>query len=187
MTDFDTLRWGDKDSLSFFVANNPASNTPIQNTKQLVHAYWRRPLTWKLLVYIAPMLPASETGTFLVTANVTIGIGQSISDTMPFAVSIAPVAGLYAPSVTVFDIPAQDIQVNMTVNASGATQESESEYWSLSAFAAPFTEPYGYTVVGDFMMGPEGTQHQPRVTPDQIQAPRWMPPGFVDGHTRYRR
>lgn len=185
MSDFDTLRWGDSATLDFFKPGQPAT---AQTTKQLVHAYWRRPLTWKLLVVARPQLPSTEGGTFHPVVNVTIGIGQSISDTIPLVLTVAPVAGVYSPVVQFFDIPAQDIQVNVSLDAgAGATQETDPEYWQFSAFAAPFTEPYGYTVVGDHLLGPEGGQHQTRRMPDQWQEPRWMPPGFDDGEIRYRR
>lgn len=186
MSDFDTLRWGDSDSLTFFTATSP-SNITVQKTKQLVHAYWRRPLTWKVLVYVVPQLPAAESGTFTATLLAVIGIGQSVSPLIAIPITVAPTAGVYAPVMQTFDLPAQDIQLQFALDASAATQEEAPEFWNFAAFAAPLTEPQGYTVVGDMLAGPDGARDQTRRMPDQFAEPRWMPPGFQDGTLRYRR
>jgi hypothetical protein len=184
VSDFDTLRWGDTQTLSFATVG-AAFPTGPQPTKQLVHAHWRRPLTWKLLVNIQPSLPAVEAGTFHLIMRLTVGCGGGMQ-TIPFDFVSAPVAGVYAPVLQFFDIPAQDIQIVFDVNLAPATDDTLPHSWLFGAFVAPFTEPSGSADTAALLTHAIG-QSASRADPDSRDMSRWIPPGFEDGELRYRR
>jgi hypothetical protein len=184
VSDFDTLRWGDTQTLAFSTVG-AAFPTGPQATKQLVHAHWRRPLTWKLLVNIQPSLPAVEAGTFQLIMRLTVGCGGGMQ-TIPIVFASAPVAGVYAPILQFFDIPAQDMQIAFDVNLAPATDDTLPHAWLFGAFVAPFTEPAGSTDTAA-LLGQMLQQQPSRADPDNQELPRWMPPGFDDGELRYRR
>jgi|SRR5215472_11797878 len=182
MSDVDTLRWGDTDSVTFFTVGS-GTLVLVKDTKQLLHAHWERPLTWQLLVVITADLPVTEHGTFIVTLHLTIGVGGGMKQ-VNIPITITPVAGAFAANITNIPIPAQDVQLFATIDATGNTQETLPETWNLSAFIAPLTEPAGYTDTRNYIAG-----RPPHLDldPDNASLPRWMPPGFDDGEVRYRR
>lgn len=177
MSDLDTMRWGDTQALTV-----PGGGVGM--TKQLVQGHWQRPLVWKLLFVIIPQVAAGETGTFKAILNLTIGIGQG-TGTIPIPITLAPTAGVYAPVIQSLDIPAQDVQVMFSVDATAASVEGAADTFTFSAFIAPFTEPRVLADVRDMIQG--GHWAPPREDPDQRGMPHWMPPGFEDGMLRYRR
>lgn len=179
MSDHDTLRWGDTQGLTI-----PGGG--IATTGQLLHAFWQRPLAWKLLVVIAPQPAAGETGSFVATLNLTIGIGQGLGTVRIALPPIAPVGGVYPALVQNFDIPAQDVQLSVEVDANGASSEGDSNLFTVSAFIAPFTEPRVMADLRDALCNPEGYQSRANAHPDGQGQERWMPPGFDDGMLRYR-
>ena len=178
MTDIDTLRWGDSQTLSV-----PGGS--IQQSVQIVQGRWQRPLAWKLLVVIIPQVAAGETGTFKATMNLSIGIGQG-TVTVPIPFSIAPTAGVYSPVIQNLDIPAQEVQISFTVDATGATAEGDANAFTVSAFIAPFTEPRVLMDLRDALVDRAALASRALAEPDRDGLPRWMPPGFDDGMLRYR-
>lgn len=183
MTDVDTLRWGDTDSLTFFTTGS-GGNLSVKQTKQLVAAKWQRPLTWKLLVNIIPNLQGTgETSTFTPLLQLYVGVGQGMIQ-VAIPITLAPTAGVYLPVVQFFDIPAEAYQAAFTLDVSGASQETKAETFTFSAFTAPFTEPRGYTDLRDMFRKVHGLPE--RNEPDREGLPRWMPEGFDDGQLKYR-
>lgn len=189
MSEVDTLRWGDVQTLAFQPAPGGAGGfTGVTSSKQLVHAHWQRPCTWKVLVSIHPQLPATELGTFKVTVQFVIGCGGGFIS-FDRVYTFAPTAGVYTQQLDIFDVPAQDIQASVTnIDLSGATQDALAESWLAGIFVAPITEPAGYTDLRDIVRAV--TEHfrdrQGYREPDHEGQPRWMPPGFDDGEVRYR-
>lgn len=181
MSDFDTLRWGDTQDLAFSALTGPFPTGP-QSTKQLLHAHWQRPCLWKVLVAIQPNMGAVEAGTFTPTLRLTVGCGGGMM-VIPLPIASAPP---YPNILQFFDIPAQDIQGVFDVNLAPASDETLPHSWLFGLFAAPFTEPAGYTDASA-LLKQALAQPVSRGDPDNHELPRWMPPGFNDGELRYRR
>lgn len=189
MSDLDTIRWGDTQTLVFAPAagGSPAGLFGPPQTKQLVHAHWSRPCTWKVLVYIAPTLPASEAGTFNAAAQITVGCGGGMVQ-FGRIYTFAPTAGVYTPQLDIFDVPAQDIQAQILLNGTTpATQDVDQESWLTAIMVAPITEPAGYTDVADMLRKLAVDMPHNLRNPDSEGLPRWMPEGFEDGELRYRK
>lgn len=184
MSDIDTLRWGDTQTLTF----NPgaAALVGVPQTKQLVHAHWQRPCTWKVLVWIAPTLPPGEAGTFNAALEITIGCGGGMV-TFDRFYTFAPAAGVYSPQLDIFDVPAQDIQARILINGiTGATDDTRQHSWLTACMVAPITEPAGYTDVADMLRKLAQNMPANLRDPDSEGLPRWMPEGFEDGQLKYR-
>jgi hypothetical protein len=166
----DTLRWGDTDHRPIN-KTGPAEVVAFQS-RQLVNAHWRWPLTWCVVTSIQPQMAAGEAGTFTVSIAFNVGLGQANSGfAIPFALTAA---GLYAP---VFDqrfIPAQDLQINAFIV--GTSTIAAQENIQISVWVAPMTEPHAMTHILERMGGdPPRGEHS------------WMGPGFTPEPLEYRR
>ena len=184
MTDIDTQRWGDSQVLQ---VTTTAGENALAVSKQLLQAHWQRPLLWKVLTVIRPDIPAGENVTFIVTVTLNIGVGQA-SIQAPFTYTFAPVGGVYAPQVIFQDIPAQDIQgqVSVAVSGGGSPTVPAGDAFYVALLAAPFTEPRAVTDMRDLFLAslpPRGDA----LADNSQGGMRWMPPGFDDGEVRYRR
>jgi len=184
MSDIDTLRWGDTQTLRFTEAGaGPASLVGPAETKQLVHAHWPRPLTWKLMLVIQPQVPANETANFAASFLVTLGVGAGMVQ-IPLGATLFTLAGGYQPVTLFFELPAQDVQVFATVDVSLAVS-TQGMSFLFGAYIAPLTEPAGYTEIRDTMLRVLDRERPPTDS-DSQGMPHWMPPGFDDGELRYR-
>lgn len=184
MTDFDTLRWGETQTLNVVVtpgAEEISTPPPVQ----MLHLHWQRPLLWKLMLSMTPQMLPGETVTWVVSEEVIVGVGQA-TDIIPLGPFVfAPAAGVYSPQVVFQEIPAQDIQLRfrLSIQGGGLPTNTANQAFRVSAFGAPFTEPGATAQLRDELARDQGG----KITdPDQRGQPRWMPPGFHDGELRYQ-
>jgi hypothetical protein len=176
MSDVDTMRWGDSQTLLMSGIGENAA--PVSG--QLLNAHWQRPCVWRLMLAIQPNITAGDTTVFVVNVLLRVGVGQANS-LIPLATFVfAPTAGVYTGQTTFFDVPAQDMQVQFSAGVQGGgTPMEPGDSITVSAFAAPHAEPAGISQIRDGIAA--GIRE-----PDQDGQPRWMPPGFNDGQLRYR-
>lgn len=173
MSDLDTLRWGDTQTLAF----DPGVADPKgMATRQMVSAKWRRPLGWVCNVVIAPQFNA-ETGTFVFQARITQGIGGGLVTSVK-TYTLAPVGGVYDPIFDSFELAAQDIQIDVAlVRTAAAVGGPESV--QIGVFVAPITEPHAMTAILDQTDGGLPPPHR-----------RWMhdspSPGFEPAPLGYQ-
>lgn len=188
MSEIDTLRWGDTETMNFTEGGAATFTPPTpKSTKQLVHAHWNRPLTWRLMLIFEATVPAAETATFAAVALVTVGVGGGQKETV-LANAVFSLANGYATSVQFFDIPAQDMQVRFILADISGAASVQPHSFAFSAFAAPLTEPAGYTEI--LKIAKRAVRIEPEQRPpesgDSTGLPHWMPSGFDDGELRYR-
>jgi hypothetical protein len=180
MSDVDTMRWGDTQTLNIGVAGG---ETSVVQSSQMLNAHWQRPCVWRLMLSVAPAIPTGETVDFDVVALVRVGVGQA-NQLVPLATLTFTNAAGYPAQTLFFDVPAQDIQVQFTVSVhgGGVPTNQKGDAFVVSAFVAPHSEPAAIAQMRDAVGGnPHRIQE-----PDHEGHPRWMPPGFDDGQLRYR-
>jgi hypothetical protein len=180
MSDHDTLRWGGSEGIQVF--GGQTGTTP-----QIVHAHWQRPLAWKLLLIVVPQLDPTESGTFAVALQASIGIGQGvITVTIPVGNITASAPGMAPALIFNLDVPAQDVNLQATVDGSAASGEGTNNRFTVSIFMAPLTEPRVMADIRDALCNPAGYESRALSDPDHRGQERWMPPGFDDGMLRHR-
>lgn len=176
MSDVDTMRWGDTQSLSLLAASGESANA---FSKQMLQANWQRPVVWRVMLSISASIGADDAAlTFDVQPILFIGVGQANAP-----VPLPPVhfATPFASSVQFFDIPAESIIMQFAIlNLSNAAHADSSI--NVAAFVAPHAEPGAIVQMRDKMGAP---RHW--VDPPDLQGqPHWMREGFDDGQLRYR-
>lgn len=193
MSDHDTLRWGDTQSLNLAAAALIVEGMPIVLTsKQMLNAKWERPVVWRLMLTVAVQVGADDTGlTFDVLINVQVGVG-GVNQLVPLVV--IPFATPFNPSIQFFDIPAEAMQVQFQVgNLVGTVLDPTGDIVTVTAMCAPHAEPGAIAQMRSAMHAPTHV-----TSPDSEGLPRWMgtphpdyepdmPQGFDDGQLRYRR
>jgi hypothetical protein len=168
----DTLRWGD--SHTFNNLQDLSGESSELLSKQQIAAHWRWPLSWNLWVAIIPQFEASETASFVIELQTTIGVGQAVA-TFPLRYTLSPTAGVYLPITDQKFLPGQDIQIITNVfNSTNTTGVNDN--LTVALFIAPQTEPHAFTKMMDRLVHHE--------SPDEVQ---WMPPGFYEAGMGYRR
>jgi hypothetical protein len=166
MSAHDTLRWGDTQSIPV-----TAGEAPSSQTRQLLQLHWRWPLSWTVLLVMVPQFGPAENQTFLVTWQVTIGIGQAIQ-TFPLLYTFAPSGGVYAPQTPTLTIPAENLQMIATLTTVAGGAANDTDYMLVGAFGAPVTEPHAMTSLRDGL-------------PHDGERVDWMPEGFHPERLRY--
>lgn len=169
-----TLRWGDTETIvGGLNAPSTTEGSGQAASKQLIAAHWRWPITWNCQFILIPSLPG-ETQVFTVDLNIIIGVGQAM---MGFdkLYTLTRTAGVYLPIMDNFQLPAQDIQAKVFVNAQGAQTGTHNSI-QVGMFVAPMTEPHAMTMVLEELA--RGN------SPDQA---RWMMEGFEPSPLAYRR
>jgi len=179
MTDFDTFRWGDAQTI---FAVKATGETTFVNSSQMLNARWQRPCVWRLMIAYNPQVQQSAL-TFTVSTLLKVGIGQAIEDILLANVAVATP---FAPTTLFFDIPAETIIVQFSLfNVGGAVPVNDGI--RVVAMAAPHAEPGAVVQMRDAL----GAQAGGILPPDQRELSErgispWMPPGFEDGELRYR-
>lgn len=190
MSDFDTMRWGDTQTIQLVNASElTETGFSVYRTSQMLNAKWQRPLLWKLMLSVAPVIDAADAGAGLlldVLVSLFVGVGQANAQ-IPLATFAFTNATIppYAGQVLFYDIPAEAIQVQFTAATSIAIPSTSTSYISVSAFAAPFTEPRVLTDIRELTRRDRPIPD--RDEPDNSGGQRWMGPGFNDGQMRYRK
>ena len=172
MSDVDTMRWGDTQTLLLAHVAAVEGQTQLVSS-QMLNAHWQRPCVWRLMLSINPAI--SGNATTAVTVFLRVGCGQA-NQLVPITVFNAASGSGF--EVLFFDIPAENIQVQFSLGPVGGLVALGDQV-TVSAFAAPHSEPGGITQIRDSLK--TGIRE-----PDQDGQPRWMPPGFNDGELRYR-
>src|SRR5580693_9367395 len=177
MSDIDTMRWGDTQAIEFSAGiNDPESGTQSATSSQMLNAKWQRPITWRLMVSVAPQVAGVDTASVLtVTVGLFVGVGQA-NQVVPldtFEFSATP--PLSFDGITRF-------YANPPVASDGTVV-------TVTAMAAPVTDPRGIVDIRELLrelhaMALPSRHSDPT---DGDGQPRWMPPGFDDGVMRYRR
>jgi len=167
-----TLRWGDTENLiGGLNAPGTTEGAGTATSKQLVAAHWRWPITWNVQFVLIPALPG-ETQIFDVDLQLTIGVGQAMMQFDKTYV-LQRTGGVYLEILDNFNLPAQDIQSQVFINARGA-QTGTNNSIQVGMFVAPMTEPHAMTAVLDEMVrGNEEAQT------------RWMQSPFRDNPLHY--
>jgi hypothetical protein len=175
MSEIDTLRWGDVQSISG-LQKMVAETSIVLKTKQMISARWRWPLVWVLRVAFVPQFAADESGTFTITVTVQLGTGGGLLE-FPFFYTLAPQPdGSYRAITDAQLIPAQDCQVFVSVTSSTATGTS-LDTLLVGAWMAPETEPHAMTRMHDMLAAAS-------TAPPHREA-RWMREGFQDDPLNY--
>jgi hypothetical protein len=188
MSDIDTMRWGDTQSLPLVNAQvDPETGGAIIASSQMLNAKWQRPITWRLMVSVNPLIAAvDDASTLTVVVTLFVGVGQA-NQQVPLAVlSFGP--GTYVGETQFFDVPAETMQLQFTVLADPGVV-SDGSVVVVTAMAAPVTDPRAIADVRELLreihsLALPSRHNDPT---DGDNQPRWMPPGFDDGVMRYRR
>jgi hypothetical protein len=172
MSDVDTMRWGDTQSLKL----SGAVETALQSS-QMLNAHWQRPCVWRLMVSVAPTVgPDDQAIVIGVVLSLRVGVGQA-NQLVPLPPITFP-AGTYAAVTQFFDVPAENLQLQFQVSVSGVIVDPNDQV-TVSAFIAPRAEPGGIVQIRDHMG--DGIRE-----PDRDGLQRWPGAGFDDGELRYR-
>jgi|HubBroStandDraft_3_1064219.scaffolds.fasta_scaffold00119_14 hypothetical protein len=191
MSDIDTMRWGDTQAIELSAGIiDPESGTQSATSSQMLNAKWQRPITWRLMVSVAPQVAGVDTASVLtVTVGLFVGVGQA-NQVVPldtFEFSATP--PLSFDGITRFyDIPAETMQLQFVAFANPPVA-SDGTVVTVTAMAAPVTDPRGIVDIRELLrelhaMALPSRHSDPT---DGDGQPRWMPPGFDDGVMRYRR
>jgi len=176
MSEVDTMRWGDTQSLLLTKAE-AAGEGGVATSSQMLNAVWQRPCVWRLMVTIDPSIePGDAAVTFDIAILLFVGIGQA-NQKVPLAVQ--HFATPFNPVTLFFDIPAEAMQLQFAVQSLSNAITDPNSLVKVSAFAAPHSEPAGIVQIRDHM-------NRDVRSPDRDGLPRWMPAGFDDGEVRYR-
>jgi hypothetical protein len=159
MSSVTTRRWGDSQQILVSGIQEESANV---YTKQLLSCHWRWPLTWCVQLIMWPHLPVTETRTFEVDWEFQIGCGQAVAY-LPFTYLFVPgVGGVYAPVTDQKFIPAENLQAIASVGVDSPGTTGPNDYFTISAFAAPQTEPHAMTQLLEHVRGtgnePDGTR-----------------------------
>jgi hypothetical protein len=190
MSDIDTMRWGDTQTLNLAQGAGESSFTP---SKQMLNAKWERPVVWRLMLSVAyQVVPADAGLTFSVQIFLQVGVGQA-SQQVPLAtVNIVATSPATVIAPLFFDIPAEAMQVQFFVGDFG-NQPNAGDSVTVTAMCAPHAEPGAVAQMRDVSV-PDPNKASQR---DREGMPRWigtphpeheagMPQGFDDGELRYR-
>jgi len=187
MSDIDTMRWGDAQTLNFANAmpNPSGAENFLLPSKQMLNAHWQRPLLWKLMISVTPQVDDSvmEGFAFSLTAFLYVGVGQANS-LVPLDIFNFSGVPPYTPVTKFYDIPAENYQLLFQLMYPFGTSLTQS-YVLVSAFTAPFTEPRMVTDVREYVG--RGRDLPRRADAGSDEQPRYFPPGFEDGQMTYRR
>jgi hypothetical protein len=190
MSDIDTMRWGDTQTLNLANAAGESSFTP---SKQMLNAKWERPVIWRLMLTVAYQVVPADVGlTFTVNIFLQVGVGQA-SQQVPLAsvnIVAANPSNVIAPLF--FDIPAEAMQVQFFVGNFG-NQPNAGDSVTVTAMCAPHAEPGAVAQMRDTAVADPNRASMR----DRDGMPRWigtphpeheagMPQGFDDGELRYR-
>jgi len=180
MSDVDTMRWGDSQTLKIV---NAAGEDVSFLSSQMLNAHWQRPCVWRLLVSVSGQFDAADAGTtFTVTVFLRVGVGQT-NELIPI-LTINWTVGTTADTTVFFDIPAENMQMQFQVsdlaNAPGGGV-NPNDFVKVVALAAPRAEPGGISQIRDGLPGNDGIRE-----PDRDGMARWPGGGFEDGELRYR-
>jgi hypothetical protein len=182
MSDHDTMRWGDTQSILLTAAASSVEGAiPIAVSKQMLNAKWERPVVWRLMVSIATQIGVDDAAiTFDVLINLQVGVGQA-NQIVPLA--LVHFATPFASSIQFFDVPAEAMQLNFQIgNVAGGPIADPSDSVTVTAMCAPHAEPGSIAMMRNAMHAATHVE-----SPDSQGLPRWMPEGFDDGELRYRR
>jgi hypothetical protein len=173
MSDVDTMRWGDTQTLNFVAAGGEGQEGL---SSQMLNAHWQRPCIWRLMISIAPFMTEADSAlTFDVNVFLFVGVGQANQRIRIGSVSFATP---FAPVTQFFDIPAENMQLQFQIANLSNLPHLES-YVEVTAMAAPRAEPGGISQIRDNIGA--GIRE-----PDRDGLARWPGRGFEDGELRYR-
>jgi hypothetical protein len=165
----DTLRWGDVQSFAITTASQVHEPQLLQS-KQLINARWRWPMTWKLMFVVNAQLGPAETGTITVQFQLTTGVGGAtivfILDTVTITTS--------GTTVHFFDMPAQEFNVTTVVTIANIATTG-TDVVEIGAFAGPWTESHAVTGMHD------------TITEGEERVDQWMREGFYPEPLGYHR
>jgi len=193
MSEIDTIRWGDTQSVMIAAAALVVEGPPpVAVSKQMLNCKWERPVVWRLLVSLFAQIGPDDVGnvTFDVQVSVQIGLG-GVNQLLPL--TLVHFASPYASNIQFFDIPAEAMQIQFAVgNVVGAVLDPLADMVTVTAMAAPHAEPGAIAMMRNHLGAPTHV-----VSPDSQGLPRWigtphpeheagMPYGFDDGQLRYR-
>jgi hypothetical protein len=187
VSDFDTMRWGDTQTLDLSTAVvNADLDASLIVSSQMMNAKWQRPITWRLMISVAPQVGALDEGVVIsVQVNLFVGVGQ--------ANQIVPLASLtfnppYAGVTQFYDVPAETMQCQFEVITTPPAVTLGTAV-TVTAMAAPVTDPRGIVDVRELLREhlAKGLPSRSSDPTDGDGQPRWMPPGFDDGVMRYRK
>lgn len=190
MSDIDTMRWGDTQTLNLAQGAGESSFTP---SKQMLNAKWERPVVWRLLLSVVYQVDPADVGlTFTVNIFLQIGVGQASQQVPIASVNIIATSPPTLIAPLFFDIPAETMQVQFFVGNFG-NQPRPTDSVTVTAMCAPHAEPGAVAQLRDVGV-PDPNKASMR---DREGMPRWigtphpdhepgMPLGFDDGELRYR-
>lgn len=194
MSDVDTIRWGDTQSVNIAAAAVSVEGAPsVALSKQMLNAKWERPVVWRLMLTLFAQVGVDDQSniTWDVQVFVQVGVG-GVNQLVPLA--FVHFASPYAPSIQFFDIPAEAMQVQFQVqNVVGVILDPHADIVTVTAMCAPHAEPGAIAQMRDVAVPDPGHTSQR----DREGLPRWigtphpehepgMPQGFDDGELRYR-
>lgn len=182
MTDIDTFRWGDTQTVLLLAAQEfgGETGTPLPS-KQLMNAKWERPCIWRVMLSVQYNVAPVDVGlTFTVTIFLQVGLGQASQQVPIAAVNVVATSPATVIAPLFFDIPAETMQCQFFVGNFG-NQPNAGDSVTVTAMCAPHTEPGSLAQMRD------------AAVPDRHAASqrdhggmRWMPEGFDDGVMRYQ-
>ena len=193
MSDIDTMRWGDTQTLVMTeqqTVETDSGPSQVGLSSQMLNLKWQRPLTWRLMVSAVPTVSPGDNGVVSITVFVTmfVGVGQANQEVPLFTwdFSAGPPPD-YVGSTQFFDVPAEALQLRFTTVCNPPAAD-DGTYVTVTAMGAPITEPRVTADVRELLrklhdMALPSRSGDPT---DGDGQPRWMPPGFDDGVMRYR-
>jgi hypothetical protein len=120
------------------------------------------------------LFDGTESATFTVQLQITLGCGQAMAQfSIPY--TLAPTSGVYLPVYDQKFLPAQDIQVGVSVQGTANATSPGKDTLLVGLFVAPQTEPHAMTMVLD------------KLDADDERRDRWMREGFNPEHLQYGR
>ncbi|HZZ54783.1 MAG TPA: hypothetical protein VFE26_10925 [Trebonia sp.] len=188
MSDIDTMRWGDTQTLEPLNAVTTDVNSQVVTSSQMLNAKWQRPVTWRLMLSVAPSIAGEDTAsTLTVFVTLFVGVGQANAP-VPLATLTFTDADGFAGQTVFFDIPAETMQVQFTAVFDPSVASTGSVV-QVTAMCAPITEPRVMADVRELLreIHHRDLPSRHNAPSDGDGQPRWMGPGFDDGVMRYRR
>lgn len=191
MTDFDTMRWGDAQSVSLQTALDTAGTAAgYFEVQQTANAKWTRPCIWRVMLALETLTDADGVGvTFDVQPYIRVGVGQAnvripldvISVTLAQPDTLLP--GIF------LDVPAESLQVAFRLQNFANGENLGQSTILVAAICAPHAEPGNIAQIRDAIRDAMGIDPlKGPVDPDRGNA-RFFPPGgpFYDPPGFYRR
>lgn len=173
MTELATLRWGDVQQFSISPTVAQEGTNVTNNTKQLVQAAWRVPMSWNVILFALPQINLLENGTLSINWLFTLGAGQAVSSEIalftmgPFNKTTAPAGGT-AVTQTQQLVPSENLQIRCQVITNFLSTNTSTVL--VGAFVAPNNaEVLAEDIVAAAMRGEDPPHEQGQGDM------RWMP------------